>query len=1146
VSAPAFHPVADALYISTYDGPASPTAVYWVLFDGSPPSGDLSPADTWNRYVGCYVNVPAGKPVTDHAGFVDAVTSAFGPRRGLAWVADPAAVSKSGAAGFTSASPDGHGGFQTDLDINIDLANISFTATAQSVIAFSPTAAAPATGPALAVGPAPEATGMVGLTRAGGSINMASDGGLAFIALSGAAAGTIVFPATWNRWELYRFFAAQKGRFATPAGVEIQYFYGPNGSEQTLRYPVFPGDGNGTDPTQDLALNVSLDPFEVWDPARTLLGLDLGRFGGGGPVLPIGTTFAATDGSTVELVPQPGAGMAFGRRPQGSSTEPAEAYAYLTPSGVFAVRKPTGPPIRHLMCGLTATEYLLVAPGATVEFVPGGKAYSSVFAPATPGHAVDPCTATPTGKLLDPDELLQDAYTTAWVRVDSPAPTPLIDHGYAMQPEAQVLHATGADTKYTYPLAVGCLISTLQNGKTLPVAPYLGVWSTGAESLPSADLLRAFESQIIAGARFATAPKDEDNGPTLFDATTHTGLTGSAMTPMGLLLSLNGEPQTGTFAKLLLGQSATVDGNPELSLSGSAVMAPDVSYALANANLFMPITDKVPLRTFANEAVLGEWTFQLDVDSARWSDDLTSYSGTILLFKLTTTATVAELVADAGYWQGWQTFIDRDPARAAKKVATLQTQLNEAFCQAQRAGPGSMFGDFLEKIDNASWTGILAMDCGIDAAKLPIDLQDLLGGITGELRAHHFGITVNRIHGEKSSDWVMQASSLFALIYYDADYKVRSPSFDPPFDFQVLKLHVQFENSAQVGFESRIAVTVPELFGTDVVLKESPVSGENVIEIDGAYQKHGESGTVVFRSGSPFSFAIKTSDTGFRAIDSVHLTEAALVPLTSTASDKGTIEVTSRFVMAGLLDFAPAVNPGRGTDDQPLDLFSYGTVDPSLTGLKFSGYDLEMTTCIPANQGQLTGIVPKLDQFAVAPEASTPRMPSLVQALPLKVSGLIQTPSSEGWDVQFQGRSGRSFAGDFALEMKGSLGSLGSLASAGLDIDLVIAWQAARGADDDQLWLQMVPPKGMLGTLAFGIQDVMWTTFDPVELVSASWSDGTDDHTVYGLYFKNVESWLLGIPLIPGVSDFTLFASPTEGANSNIGWLMTSTAGVVP
>ena len=53
----AFHQVAASLYVAA-GGPPAATAVYWVLLDGQPPAGDLTPADTWT-YAGCHVFVPA-------------------------------------------------------------------------------------------------------------------------------------------------------------------------------------------------------------------------------------------------------------------------------------------------------------------------------------------------------------------------------------------------------------------------------------------------------------------------------------------------------------------------------------------------------------------------------------------------------------------------------------------------------------------------------------------------------------------------------------------------------------------------------------------------------------------------------------------------------------------------------------------------------------------------------------------------------------------------------------------------------------------------------------------------------------------------------------------------------------------------------
>jgi hypothetical protein len=369
-----------------------------------------------------------------------------------------------------------------------------------------------------------------------------------------------------------------------------------------------------------------------------------------------------------------------------------------------------------------------------------------------------------------------------------------------------------------------------------------------------------------------------------------------------------------------------------------------------------------------------------------------------------------------------------------------------------------------------------------------------------------------------------------------------------------LRLNALFENSALAHFDSRIAVTIPQLFGTNVLLTTpsgdpNVPAGYNVVEIEGVYQKHGDTGTVVFDTKTPQVFSFKTdSTTGFRVMTEVYVTDAALVPV-SSVNNSGVITVTSSFAMTGMLVFTDDVSekaqggqPGSG-----LDLFSYGDAKAApVTGLGFSAYNIGMTTVIQNSVGKLTQIGPDLTAFRVTPATSSVRASSLLAALPLKLVGFVQGPSSTGWYVKFDGQSANQFAATYALQFQVSLGSLGALSAVAdsLDVDLMLCWQTTNtDAGNDQVWLLMVPPQTMLGQLGFGIQGVLDTTFKSAELVAATWPAEAPPEPVkaYGVYFNNVQVQLLGMSLIPDkyASKFVLFADPSQGNASNMGWLMT-------
>jgi hypothetical protein len=1215
MSSLSFQPIQNGpLYQATETG-TQKVLVYWLLLNGSP-SGSIAAADTW-KYGGCYIFIPADKPIANVSAFITAMQGKLGAQantRWAAWITDPAgvpgtmtAVNGNLATGGTIA--------QTIQPLAPPLANIILNVPGGVNFLFDPTPAQSPDTPAIAfqsvTGGVPVNIGLQRVTGTGNFNATLPPLNLA-VPLCGPSAGALLFDVTVDWGTLNSFFTDSQRNDPVPRATEVRYFYGtgaPN-TVQTMHYPFYPPLKKGNNP---VALNVSLDPLNVWDSTRTVFALDQSM----GANLPQSTYFSGTDGHPLTLKPTPGAGFAFSVRPPAAGETAPLSFAYLTPAGVFSVEPVTNPShglagadptaFRHFMCGMAGTEYLIVEPGATVEFFPGNSAFAAGF--TAPTQDLDEAlanAAAAANQLIDPSNLIADTYTTSWIQINPPAvPTAGISYGYAVQPESSVYYSTVNkpqssldSTPYTYPLALGCRVSLLQADSQSPLVPlplscYGGVWATGATTLPPASALQSFESQIISTTRHSTAPKDTVNGPTFFDPVNHLGVDGGfAKTPEGLLAQLNTSASNipGTFQTIFLAKSPNdnpVHGAEKLSFNGTtdspsspdwpaapivvppadAVVNPILSNALMNNNLFMvatnyfegtsnppiPITDN-PFGSFQNEIQMGEWTFRLDVG---YSTDKT-VPRTTLLFKFTTALNVMDLVANQAYWQEWENFIGSDSEGTAQEKANIiQKQLNAAFLMAKpdpsNPDEAIYFADFWAKINDPNWTGILAINCGLDAGDLPPDLQDLLGGINGELRAHHFGVTVNQINDDTST-WNIDQSSMFALVYYDAAYvpppiPIPPPPFPKPvqsdYGFQVLKLNALFENSVLTHFDSRIAVTIPQLFGENVTLETTSVAGLNVLEIEGVYQKHGDTGTVVFDTKTPqiFKFVTPTT-TGIRAIQEMYVTDAALVPVSSTTSGS-TITVLSNLAMSGDLMFLADVDPaGSG-----LDIFSYGT-DPK-TGLGFNTYNIAMTTTITNDVGTLAAIGPDTSSFMITPATSTYRPSSLLAALPLKLTSFVQGPGTAGWPVSFLGAAPGDFEADYALSFQVSLGSLGALSSFAdsLDVDMVLGWKVAgKDSADNLIWLLMVPPQSMQGQLGFGLEGVLDTTFGSVDLVSQQWTKPgvTPPFNAYGVFFMGVQIQLLGMNLIPTAensdqpnSNFILFADPSQGNASNMGWLMT-------
>ena len=993
--------------------------------------------------------------------------------------------------------------------------------------------------------------------------------------------------------------------------VGLRYFWGETPSaDQSIQYPVFELGSAGT-----VALQANLSWFQPTNAERTYYELTSDA--------PLGSYFRQPLGGSVSLTPMPCAGstgmprLNFTNKPGPAGTSSSEP-VYLVPSGRFAVgpsagwsdfTTPNDAAVLEVMCGLTGTEFLLATQGATMDFVEGQPALAKGFSLSTGDPSSTSCSADPCkpggGTPVVSGGLFDDTFTTARLKLNAPSGANGIDattaaavsRGYAIQPETSPFYSQGS---LTYPLAVGSQVST--SPAAVPMVPYAGLQDGG----PTAATVQAFEQRIIAPTRFSLMPKDGPQGPIFFDPLTREALSGYSRTPEGLLLELSDE---GSWNTLQIAKSPLDKPGPEgrLAVVGDPAISPDLSYALMNDSLFMVVTNATafgtqtstdpkttpppppPVPRFENEIQVGEWTFRLDV-GATSSEKIDKH--TILVFKFTTAACLVDLIADAANWQETPTFTtpvagsvetaDGDGApssadRADAFVAATQAYLMDELCTAKTAvaaQSGSVFQNIWEKANDPEWTGMIAFNCGLDTGDLPSDLQDLLGGIDGQLRAHHFGVTVNQVTAGDAPK--IKQSSIFALIHYEKDYTPPQsatataagdpPAIEPGFAFQVLKLDVLIENSAMAHFDAKIAMTIPTLFGQAVTLLDSPHAGHNVIEIDGSYQKHGDTGRVVFDTTTPFVFTVDGAGEHYRVLEEIQVTDAQLVPVGSSqrggcggdSPPTGSIAVHSTFGMSGVLLFN---SPDQSKKAVP-DPFSYGDSSAAPpTGLPFAEYDIDICTVITNNTGAVKKLLAMPGGVVVQSDVGALRPNGLVNAMPLKLIGFEGWSNGEaqptGWPVTVDGDahfSTNAFTASFGLRYQLSLGSLGSLSSLAdsFDVELVMGWTPGGSGADDQAWLLIVPPKILGGGLGFGLQGVLATTFVNVELDSVFWPTDQTKSIEYAILLNGVDIELLGLSLtkleVPSAVGFTIFAKPRVDKNghpvsgggraSNLGWLV--------
>ena len=321
----------------------------------------------------------------------------------------------------------------------------------------------------------------------------------------------------------------------------------------------------------------------------------------------------------------------------------------------------------------------------------------------------------------------------------------------------------------------------------------------------------------------------------------------------------------------------------------------------------------------------------------------------MVVFKFVIGLTFTDVVA-AGNTDRWTEFYG-----AGDDTAKVQTEIQQYLDKAKQ-GNADLYAAFNAIVDDPNWTGMLVFNCPLNGQELPSDLQILLGGIDEALRAHHFGVTINRLtdqatDGTTNASFQIADSSLFAVIDYD---QALGPVESAP-NLQVLLLNVQFANSKLVVFRSTIAFSIDAMFGNTLQLTVAPDGDQKAngtIVIDGAYTVHPDgTGSLVFVTDETRVFAVPDGDTKTRVVQAARVDDATLVPISSTTSDGETL-ATAAF----RVDMRMVLEAGVAGD-----LFSYGEYEdggsgntrvPS-TGLDVVDYAFPMTTTIPT-QGQAT------------------------------------------------------------------------------------------------------------------------------------------------------------------------------------------------
>ncbi|MGY9045681.1 MAG: hypothetical protein ACKVKF_01055 [Rhodobacterales bacterium] len=1022
------------------------------------------------------------------------------------------------------------------------------------------------------------------------------------IAFDGPQTGSLAMP-----------LALDLGTLADQFGLETVYQYNSahiaDGAPRSddlhiLRMPLFaPKAPAPTDQKGLCAFNVLLNPSRPHRPEAAGLRIDrAGRMLGGteaaGPsnqasqvanaralVSPYG---AAVNGAVVALTPADpleeglpfdayiGGGFAYS--PPLAAVPGDAAPTPMSPAGVFlpsmetpgeqrtraTAQAPLARPI-DMMPGLFALDFVRLAEGDRINFEPQHPAY------------IPPPDSAP----------VQGGLTTSYVSVrKGPATTGRAYFGQSRTANLFLPDETAAE---------GFLFAALAQLSPLEKTPAFPMLFVGAVFLehPGRGPINPDVTAALIGRldQKALGPKrhsrllDAPNGAKVILPTAlsvRERMNGSdthpVITPQGYIVNVNAN---GIFTDVTLGVGTGTAISPNaLRFDGTGdpkKVAPAVSTLLTRENLFLVASKVDPAWNFQNRIEVAGFEFAVALDGVCGGIE-TGSRPSILIIKLDPVRTLREMALDPTSWTDGGAYVDDVDGIVARLAALF------AAADPEKAVVGEdPFTAFRGLLDNAAWTGVIAFDTPIDGNGMPPDLQMLLGGIPGQLVAHHVGIQTSKVTAAKVAQ-----SSVFGVINYhrDASSDTDGPPPEDP-QYEVAELVAQIGNSAIVQLHVTVDLIVKTLLGRDVVL---PVTQENpkgdTLSIKGRYQVHGDIGRVIFVSENAFVFSpVVSGDGTVRIVESIRITHASLVPVTAGEAGQSRVEdadvthVAANFTLDGELFFDADPFAGSGG----LDLFSYGTPLPVAGGkehgLAFSGltvsidFDLDAQGAMIASSKQVllheTTLTPKATPTAVRPHSLLGSLPMQLTAFEVadpatktRVAGrakavnvlelMAPRPADDGPSGDGDARSAASpFTTNtptYGLTYNISLGSLGSLsdAHAGMSAALTIAWGPSPTVpDSDAACVMVALPSLSAGYQGFDLQGFISTKFQTANLLKVAMDDGRN---VYAMSFDNVQLAVFGFGLPPGVMiDFVLFSGNSADAQakvtdaSSIGWMLSAT-----
>lgn len=1194
-----------ALYVNNPDNPD-----FYFLSTATPlPGNSLTLTEAWNQSGSLLFT---SETIANPSGFItgfQSITSKFiGSDRFIAWVLDQNDLVNSfldnkniipmaaGPGTNTNIIQDQNGGYAAFGNLRLGL-------TTTALLTLDTTVGVPTVNAVYGSGGFQFKIGWNDPSQNSTTLSLLGPG--ISIAFGGTNNGQCLFAMQPKEGDFYQLFANTGKSNDAPPSAELRYTFGPSDQLLTFRYPIFTGV-NPILPGNSLMLDLlgAIDPLRATNSDRTYFNFNFNSINKELFTIPDTNFFNNTFGAALQLTPTEGSGFGLGLRPETSNA--SISYLYLLPKGPFQLNGGNGSPLMQVLCGTNSTEFLLLADGDYVDFSTNNDPSSAPnFSPTTTSavNNVNQLTNSTTAAYLGitPGTNQSTAFANA-----------VFKESYCIQSEGMVFFQEVSGAYYA--AVIGCRLADLAEANAqapFPMVPYGGIY-TSVESqtfqnpnrMYQGTLFENLESEVLRPNRRAIIQPDMCMGPLFFDLLSPTldPISGYVLTAQGMLVQLNdgsnADAPKGTWQQLILAKSP-INADQYLKIGpcdncGVCDNNED-QFEVVNTHLSNAIMSAAPLivitqdqfgsaneqSAFSNEIQLDEFTFEINLD--RNAELEAGASQTILLFKQSTDRSVQDLCQMPSLWGYPEYFVSENESDIQAVGQAILQSITDA--QNTKGKERVWFEDFIQKMTDPAWTGTIALNCSLDYSALPIDIQMLLGGIEGQLMAHHFGVTDNNIENNFSGEEIpIENSSLFALVYYN--HPTPTAYTDGLNHFETLILNALFKNSVLTNFQARIAMTIPKVFEEWATLTQytfsnnewqalpPAIEGQNIIEIDGVYQAPEDPngiGTVVFDSQDHFVFDFSTN--ALRVLDKIVITDAALVPITEITTTDCDTQVTAYFEMIGGIGFVDSIGQDPNNGHGNIDTFSFeATIDYSKKGLGLRGYNFQIITCINGNTATLGPNIPALyDEIQTfiqkTGDDTQAREGSMYDTFPLEYVDFvynlgdgISPQSVEGVYMEGIGtpeiNSGSStdyppvlheVQPNFALQFKANFGSLGALVSEddSLNAQLFLGWTLSHSTSQsdglpNEVAMIFQPPDGVSLDGSFKIEGVFSSSFDTVVLDRYPLSTETGAPIVFVVSLMNAQMSLLSLPLLPDAGfAITLFGNNIVGGgggSSNLTW----------